>query len=447
MFFFFFPVGIARAVLRRPWVTWTFLLINIAVYFAPPLLQMDADAFLEKYAFNSLRFKEEPWRLVTYQFLHAGLLHLAFNMLYLYLVGMAVEDRIGHWRMAAIYLIGGVLAALGHHAVTPTNFLLEGPFNFSMEMNIPLVGASGSIAAIAGASVILMPWMDYKLFYVYFIFFIRIIKGGAGYYKCPGLLVLGIYFVVTNVFWGLFSLGVGDKGGVAYWAHLSGFGFGILVTALFYGIRPFFMTEEERMQEERQDLLGRHKVEKPKKPKGPIKSLDSKKEKSGLAVPQKEALLRHFIQIEDSQRAREEVRKLFRIDPDYELPEDIRKSLQELLARDSSPAPVQAQRPGPSPAKPTAQPPQKKAPESPSEESQSPFARRKRFDPMVDAPEDRGFWSKPGPPPDSSTGQRFSLRPADSPFSEFGRNPSVNPPDPEDDEEDGQDSSTNTSRD
>ncbi len=139
-----------------------------------------------------------PWTLVTYAFLHdpSGLSHVAFNMLFLWIFGRAVEDRIGSVWFLAFYLAGAVAAALGQWLVDPA----------------PMIGASGAVAAATGAFAALCPRSRVRV-----LFFLSIIE-------VPGI-VLVLIFVALDLF-GQFGKSISGAGGVAYSAHLFGYAFG-----------------------------------------------------------------------------------------------------------------------------------------------------------------------------------------------------------------------------
>ena len=145
-------------------------------------------------------------------FLHAGWLHLIGNMWYLWIFGDNVEDHFGHAGFALFYVAGGVASAALHVALNPAS-------------PVPTVGASGAIAAVLGAYALLYPRAR-VITLVPIFFFIQIVA-------LPALLVLGFWFVM-QFFSGALSIG-GGGGGVAWWAHVGGFVFGIAAAAL---VRP-----------------------------------------------------------------------------------------------------------------------------------------------------------------------------------------------------------------
>lgn len=138
--------------------------------------------------------------LVTSMFLHAGWLHFLGNMLYLWIFGDNVEERLGHGRFVVFYLTCGVVAGLAHIYMNPTSFL-------------PTLGASGAIAGVMGAYFVLYP-QSRILTLIPFIVFFRIIE-------VPATVFLGIWFVM-QFFSGALST-AGQSGGVAFWAHVAGF--------------------------------------------------------------------------------------------------------------------------------------------------------------------------------------------------------------------------------
>jgi membrane associated rhomboid family serine protease len=154
------------------------------------------------------------WPLFASLFLHAGWLHLISNMLSLYIFGDNVEDRLGHWRYLLFYL-GSGLAASGAHLLA----YAKSP--------IPTVGASGAIAGVLGAYLLLYPQARVVTLVPIF-FFIRIIQ-------IPAVIYLGFWFV-SQLFNGVFALTATDVfqsgGGVAWWAHIGGFVFGLAIIRL-----------------------------------------------------------------------------------------------------------------------------------------------------------------------------------------------------------------------
>jgi membrane associated rhomboid family serine protease len=150
----------------------------------------------------------EALTLITSQFLHGGWLHLLGNMLYLWIFGNNVEDRLGRIRFLVFYLVGGIVAGLAQVAIAP-------------DSPIPTIGASGAIAATLGAYLVLFPRARITSL-VFLGFFYQLID-------VPAVVVLVFWFLLQLID-GIASLGVTDaSGGVAFFAHIGGFAFGALV--------------------------------------------------------------------------------------------------------------------------------------------------------------------------------------------------------------------------
>jgi membrane associated rhomboid family serine protease len=153
--------------------------------------------------------------LLTSLFLHGGLLHIAGNMLYLFIFGPAVEAAFGHLRYAIFYLAAGIAAGLAMVWMSPA-------------MAIPTVGASGAIAAVLGAYFVLYPKAWIKTLLPLFII--------VEFVEVPALLYLLLWFGI-QLYAGLHSRGPAMAGDVAWWAHIGGFLFGVAV-APFISTRP-----------------------------------------------------------------------------------------------------------------------------------------------------------------------------------------------------------------
>jgi membrane associated rhomboid family serine protease len=156
---------------------------------------------------------QAPWWITVFtsMFMHGSLLHLGGNMLFLWIFGNNIEDSMSRWRFAAFYLLGG-LAALGLQIVTDT------------DSAIPTVGASGAIAAVLGGYALLYPRAR-VITVIFIIIFFTVVE-------LPALLVLGFWFLLQLL--PAFSEPVSDSGGgIAYFAHIGGFVFGLLVIKLF----------------------------------------------------------------------------------------------------------------------------------------------------------------------------------------------------------------------
>ena len=157
---------------------------------------------------------EPTWLTIfTAMFTHGGLLHLGGNMLFLWIFGNNVEDSMGHVKYLIFYLLGGVAAFALQIAVNP-------------DSTAPTLGASGAIAAVLGGYIVLYPRAR-VLTAIFIVLFFTLIE-------VPAIAVLGFWFVQQVLFgvWGL-SDPSGSGGGVAYFAHVGGFVFGLLAIKLF----------------------------------------------------------------------------------------------------------------------------------------------------------------------------------------------------------------------
>ena len=159
----FIPLGTDRLPQRRIIVTPTLIGLNLAAFVAMLLLnRWDVASLEETIKWGSVSGHTlNPLRLITYQFLHdpGGLGHLGFNMLFLWVFGQAVESRLGATGFAAFYLAGGISAGLTHVAMSAAN--------------VPCIGASGSIAAVSGAFLVLFPRATIKVLLFFFIIGLR----------------------------------------------------------------------------------------------------------------------------------------------------------------------------------------------------------------------------------------------------------------------------------
>jgi membrane associated rhomboid family serine protease len=214
--------------LRRPFVTWTLLALNVAVY----LFQVVSGTGQEVWAWKfglvpyelsggaelTPQLSSPPYlNLVTSLFLHGDFMHLAGNMLYLWIFGDNVEDRLGHIRFVVFYLLSGLAASLF--------FVWTAP-----HLEVPLVGASGAIAGVLGAYLVSYPKARVATL-IFFGFFVRVVY-------IPALVVLGFWFIL-QLLSGLPTVGSGDpSGGIAFMAHIGGFVAGILLVWVMAKRKP-----------------------------------------------------------------------------------------------------------------------------------------------------------------------------------------------------------------
>jgi membrane associated rhomboid family serine protease len=165
---------------------------------------------------GSSRFGGQPGAILTLfssMFMHGGLLHLVGNMLFLWIFGNNIEDSTGRLRYLVFYLCGGLVALGAQVAINP-------------DSTVPTIGASGAVAAVLGGYALLFPRARIITF-VIIVFFVTFVE-------LPALLVLGLWLLL-QVLYGAADLAqpVGDGGGVAYFAHIGGFLFGLALIRLF----------------------------------------------------------------------------------------------------------------------------------------------------------------------------------------------------------------------
>lgn len=208
---------------NTPVVVYALIAINVVVFIHQMSLGSGLDGFFQLYAVIpqqlSASFEGVPPNqpipelvtLITSQFLHGGLMHIAGNMLFLWTFGNNIEDDLGHVRFLLFYLICGVLAGLTH-------------WFFGMQSSIPTVGASGAIAGVMGAYLIKYPQAKIVTLLPLFIIWTTV--------RIPAVFFLGFWFVQQAIS-SVASLGVAEASGVAYWAHAGGFIFGAILGPLF----------------------------------------------------------------------------------------------------------------------------------------------------------------------------------------------------------------------
>jgi membrane associated rhomboid family serine protease len=199
-----------------PIITYLLIAINIMVFIFQTMLGSYQEQFVYQFALipnevTSFFSFGSIVDIFTSMFMHAGLAHIGGNMLYLWIFGDNVEDRLGSGKYLFFYILGGVIASAAHIITNPTS-------------RIPTVGASGAIAAVLGAYLVLFPSQK-VLTVIPFGFWLRITM-------VPAFVVLGFWFLL-QFFSGVLSLGGPDVGGVAFWAHIGGFIFGVVFAYLF----------------------------------------------------------------------------------------------------------------------------------------------------------------------------------------------------------------------
>jgi len=200
-----------------PVVNITLLLANVVVFLyqlaLPPydqklfiLSNATIPARIPAFLAGHVGFEAAFLPLITSMFLHTGFLHLAGNMLFLWIFGDNVEDSFGHLPYLFFYLVCGLGAGLLHVL-------------FNLGSTIPALGASGAISGVMGAYMVLYP--RERILTLVFIFVVPI----------PAVFILGYWFLLQFLA-GIDALGTSAKGGVAVWAHVGGFLLGVLLTQL-----------------------------------------------------------------------------------------------------------------------------------------------------------------------------------------------------------------------
>jgi membrane associated rhomboid family serine protease len=206
------PIGDDNSARRTvPLVTYALIVLNVLFFFVE---LNGGDAFIMKWAFVPSRFLANPVgdfpTLFTAMFMHAGPVHLGGNMLYLWIFGDNVEDRFGHIQFAIFYLLCGVAATFAQLA-------------FSMDSNVPNLGASGAVAGVLGAYILMFPQQR-----------VRVLIGRV-VTPMSAIIVIG-FWIVLQFFSGIGSIAnTADTGGVAYMAHIGGFIAGFVLTFLLRG--------------------------------------------------------------------------------------------------------------------------------------------------------------------------------------------------------------------
>jgi len=209
-----FPIGDDDSAERTvPVVTYALIALNVLVFF---LELSGGESFIQQWSVVPRRLIQNPSgdfiTIFSSMFMHGGWLHLGGNMLYLWIFGDNVEDRFGHAKFTLFYLLCGIAATIAQVA-------------FSTSSSVPNLGASGAIAGVLAAYLILFPKGS-----------VRVLMGRS-VVPMPALVVIGLWIVLQ------FISGVGsitqsaETGGVAYMAHIGGFVAGLVLTFLFGGRR------------------------------------------------------------------------------------------------------------------------------------------------------------------------------------------------------------------
>ena len=221
---------------RFPAVTLGIIAVNVLVFLRELSVGPNLEALLVQYAVIPVRYTvpdvaqlftvpQQIFALFSSMFLHGGWVHLLGNMWTLWIFGDNVEDRLGRWKYLLLYLASGVAAALLH-------------IYTNLGSQVPTIGASGAIAGVMGAYFRFYPQARVETVIPPFIF--------GPYFDLPAVLFLGWWFLL-QFFNGALSLGAGARGfgGIAWWAHVGGFAFGVAVCLFARRPRAVYYDDEE----------------------------------------------------------------------------------------------------------------------------------------------------------------------------------------------------------
>jgi membrane associated rhomboid family serine protease len=211
------PIGDDDSARRiTPVVTYALIAINVVIF----LLELTAgDAFIQRWSVVPRRLLANPGAdfitIFSAMFMHGGWMHLLGNMLYLWIFGDNVEDRLGHTKYLIFYLLCGIAATFAQVLVDPNS-------------NVPNLGASGAIAGVLGAYLLMFPRGSVR------------VMMGRGIIPMPALIVIGFWALLqfVNSFGAIATTEqTADTGGVAYMAHVGGFIAGLILAPLMGGTR------------------------------------------------------------------------------------------------------------------------------------------------------------------------------------------------------------------
>ena len=204
---------------RFPYVTIGIIISNMLIFLleiiSPPGMEKTVYAYgaVPQYILTFEKFQpiHPALTVFTAMFMHGGVFHLGGNMLYLWIFGNNIEDKLGHLRFIIFYIFCGITAAYSHALIDPHSLT-------------PMIGASGAISGILGAYLLLFPRTGvYTL--IFLGFFVQVVK-------IPALIVIGFWAIVQFIN-GLVSTGFVKQGGVAWFAHIGGFLTGLLTIKLW----------------------------------------------------------------------------------------------------------------------------------------------------------------------------------------------------------------------
>ena len=202
-----------------PFVTIGLIGLNILVFLLQLMADIDGKRIVYAYGaiphnivtFESTQPIHPLLTIFTSMFMHGGVFHIIGNMLYLWIFGNNIEDRLGHFRFIIFYLFCGIVAALSHTVTAPGS-------------GVPMIGASGAVSGVLGAYLLLFPMA--RIHTIIFLgFFVQSVQ-------IPALIVIGFWAIIQIVN-GLITQGIASQGGIAWFAHAGGFLAGLITIKLW----------------------------------------------------------------------------------------------------------------------------------------------------------------------------------------------------------------------
>ncbi len=202
-----------------PFVTIGIIALNILIFLFQLLSDVDGKRIVYAYgaiphnivSFESTQPIHPLLTIFTSMFMHGGVFHLFGNMLYLWIFGNNIEDRLGHFRFILFYLFCGIVAALSHTLNAASS-------------GVPMIGASGAVSGVLGAYILLFPMA--RIHTIIFLgFFVQTVQ-------IPALIVIGFWAIIQLVN-GLITQGMPSQGGIAWFAHAGGFLAGLITIKLW----------------------------------------------------------------------------------------------------------------------------------------------------------------------------------------------------------------------
>ncbi len=203
-----FPIGDDNIVGgHKPIVSYSLIIANVLVFVYEISLGTNIHALITDFGATPSKISSgvDLHTLFSSIFLHGGWMHIIGNMIFLWIFADNIEAIIGSFAFVLFYFLGGLFASLVHVYVDPSSV-------------IPSIGASGAISAVMGAYLVMFPKSKIKLIFI--LFFTT--------FELPAIVFLGFWFV-QQLYSGMGSESIGQSGGIAWWAHIGGFAYGLLI--------------------------------------------------------------------------------------------------------------------------------------------------------------------------------------------------------------------------